>query len=37
MQNDETTPKYVGYVENRLVYNELSLNLESKVNDIRLS
>ena len=56
MQNHETTPKYVGYDENklremkttersefqkltqnRLVYDELSPNLEPKVNDIQLS
>jgi len=56
LKNGETTPKYVGYVENilqemkqqkeskfqkltqnKLVYDELSLNLEHKVNDIQLS
>jgi hypothetical protein len=56
MQNDETTPKYVGYDENKLqemktierkqfpkltqnklVYDELSPNLEPKVNDVKLS
>ena len=57
MKNDETTPKYVGYVEdilqemkknlkesefqklkqNRFVYDELSPNLEPKVNDVQLS
>ena len=57
MKNEETTPKYVGYVENilqemkkkqkerkfqkltqnRLVYDELSLNLEPKVNVVQLS
>jgi hypothetical protein len=57
MKNDETTPKYVGYVENilqemkkkqkerkfqkltqnRLIYDELSLNLEPKVNVVQLS
>jgi hypothetical protein len=56
MLNDETTPKYVGYVENilqemktteesevrkltqnRLVYDELSPNLEPKVNVVQLS
>jgi hypothetical protein len=57
MKNEETTPKYVGYVENilqemkkkqkerkfqkltqnRLIYDELSLNLEPKVNVVQLS
>jgi len=57
MQNDETTPKCVRYIENimqgtktikkksefqtlmqnRLVYDELSPNLESKVNDVQFS
>jgi len=55
-QDDETTPKYVGYdeinckkikqqkacefqklMQNRLVYDELSPNLEPKVNDVQLS
>jgi hypothetical protein len=56
MKNDDTTPKYVGYVENILQemktterkwiskvdakqtrYDELSPNLEPKVNDVQLS
>jgi hypothetical protein len=56
MQNNETTPKHVRYVENILqemkttkteriwnmtqnkpIYDELSLNLEAKVNDVQLS
>ena len=56
MQNNETTPKHVRYVEhilqemkqqkqsefqkmtqNKPIYDELSLNLEAKVNDVQLS